>query len=149
MTLRMCYRCNVWKNIPHISECNGYFLSDKVTHGRIFINDTTDCLDCIEVNPTSCSIFSDNLNIYCSYDFVHNNPSLVNTIENIDMWSCQWQLKINPDRAYYCTLVIIFGIGLNIPFVARSFYLQWYRPRLGNSVRWQFMFLWIHQRYCR
>ena len=65
----------------------------------LFINDITDCLDCSEVNPTSCSIFADDLKLYCSYDSVHNNPSLVNTIKNIEMWSCQWQLKINPDKS--------------------------------------------------
>ena len=65
----------------------------------LFINDITDCLDCSEVNPTSCSIFADDLKLYCSYESVHNNPSLVNTIKNIEMWSCQWQLKINPDKS--------------------------------------------------
>ena len=30
---------------------------------------------------------------------VHNNLSLVNTMKNIEMWSCQWQLKINRDKS--------------------------------------------------
>ena len=89
------------------------------------INDINDCLDCSEVNPTSCSISADDLKLYSSYDSVRNNPSLVNTIKNI--WNVVMTVAISKSiriRVYYCTLVIPFRIGLNIPFAARSFYLR-------------------------
>ena len=44
-----------------------------------FIDDIIDCMDASEVNPTSCSNFADDLKIYCSYDSIHDNPSLAHT----------------------------------------------------------------------
>ena len=53
----------------------------------LFIDDITDCMDTSEVNPTSCSIFADDLKIYCSYDSIHDNSSIIHTIRNIERWS--------------------------------------------------------------
>ena len=65
----------------------------------LFIDDITDCMDISEVNPTSCSIFADDLKIYCSYDSIHDNSSIVHTIRNIERWSTLWQLRINPEKS--------------------------------------------------
>ena len=65
----------------------------------LFINDITDCMDLSEVNPTSCSIFADDLKIYCSYDSIHDNSSIINTVGNIERWSSLWQLRINPEKS--------------------------------------------------
>ena len=56
-------------------------------------------IDASEVNPTSCSIFADDLKIYCSYDSIHDNSSLVHTMRNIERWSSLWQLRINPEKS--------------------------------------------------
>ena len=56
-------------------------------------------MDISEVNPTSCSIFADDLKMYCSYDSVHDNSSIVHTIRNIERWSSLWQLRINPEKS--------------------------------------------------
>ena len=65
----------------------------------LFIDDIADCMDIGEVNPTSCSIFADDLKIYCSYDSVHDNSSIVHTVRNIERWSSLWQLRINPEKS--------------------------------------------------
>ena len=92
--------------------------------------------DCSEVVPTSGSIFADDLKLYCSYDSVHNNPSLVNTIKNIEMWSCHWQLKINPDKS------ILLQVGNTLQdrckysmYLRQGHFTFWLCPRFRNSVR--------------
>ena len=39
------------------------------------------------------------MKIYCSYDSVHDNSSIVHTIRNIERWSSLWQLRINPEKS--------------------------------------------------
>ena len=63
---------------------------DSLIHNKIIAS---------EVNPTSCSIFANDLKIYCSYDSIHDNSSFVHTIRNIERWSSLWQLRINPEKS--------------------------------------------------
>jgi len=65
----------------------------------LFIDDIVDCLDSNEICPTSCSIFADDLKLYCAYDSINDVCSLSNTIRNIELWSAKWQLRINPDKS--------------------------------------------------
>ena len=37
--------------------------------------------------------------MYCSYDSIHDNSSIANTIRNIERWSTLWQLRINPEKS--------------------------------------------------
>ena len=86
----------------------------------LFIDDITDCMDISEVNPTSCSIFADDLNIYCSYDSIHDNSSIVHTIRNIERWSSLWQLRINPEKSILLQVGSIPPASLNMSFVTKS-----------------------------
>ena len=61
----------------------------------LFIDDIVDCLYSNEICPTFCSIFADDLKLYCAYDSINDVCSLSNTIRNIELWSAKWQLRIN------------------------------------------------------
>ena len=65
----------------------------------LFIDDIVDCFVHDEMNPTSLSIFADDLKLYCAYELPHENASLINTVSNIEAWSTTWQLRINPDKS--------------------------------------------------
>ena len=64
----------------------------------LFIEDIFDCLVSDDVDPTSCCIFADDLKLYSSYNVNSDNSSLSNSMRNIENWSIQWQLLINPDK---------------------------------------------------
>ena len=53
------------------------------------IDDIVDCLDSNEICPTSCSIFADDLKLYCAYDSINDVCSLSNTIRNIEYYCGQ------------------------------------------------------------
>ena len=65
----------------------------------LFIDDIVDCFVPGEINPTSLSIFADDLKLYCAYELPHENSSLIDTVSNIEAWSAIWQLRINPDKS--------------------------------------------------
>ena len=65
----------------------------------LFINDIVDCLDLKAANPTSCCIFADDLKLYTLYESTSVTSSLSTTIQNIETWSNQWQLSINPEKS--------------------------------------------------
>ena len=65
----------------------------------LFIDDIVDCFVHDGMNPTSLSIFADDLKLYCAYELQHENSSLINTVSNIEARSTTWQLRINPDKS--------------------------------------------------
>ena len=65
----------------------------------LFIDDIVDCLVSDDIDPTSCCIFAHDLKLYSSYNVNSDNSSLSNSLRNIEKWSNQWQLLINPDKS--------------------------------------------------
>ena len=47
---------------------------------------------------SATGIFADDLKLYSSYNVNSDNSSLSNSLINIENWSKQWQLLINPDK---------------------------------------------------
>ena len=75
----------------------------------LFIEDIVDCLVSDDVDPTSCCIFADDLKLYSSYNVNSDNSSLSNSLRNIEIWSNQWQLLINPDKC------MLLHVGKRLP----------------------------------
>ena len=65
----------------------------------LFINDIVDCFEQDGTSHTLGSIFADDLKLYCDYNLLHENSSLVITLNNIESWSSKLQLRINPDKS--------------------------------------------------
>ena len=66
------------------SPIDVFVMCSRVLIFYSFVNDITNCMNLSEVNPTLCSFFTDSLKIYCSYDSIYENSSIVNTIGNIE-----------------------------------------------------------------
>ena len=86
---------------------NPIVISSGVVQGSVlgplifisFINDIVDCFEQDGTSHTLGSIFADDLKLYCDYNLLHENSSLVITLNNIESWSSKRQLRINPDKS--------------------------------------------------
>ena len=86
---------------------------------NLFINDIVDCFNQDGASHTLGSIFADDLKLYCAYNLLHKNSSLVSTLSNIEIIRMA-TLNQAQTNALLCRSARHYTIDTSMFFVTRS-----------------------------